>query len=269
MSNGKKRTIRDNFTDALNNELKTRKVFDRAKVNEPEEDIFLADTSPDDEIAPPIFAAEPKKTPTLIEKPKAEEKQPTLQIKPETPKKFSETPQKKEPAAKIEKPPAKLPNIQVKPETDFEERVFAEADSDFHDEKIPTSIGANIRSDLTEEIERRPIFHSKYFNKKPGSVPEEKPKKEAPEEPPEFDEELHHKLTHAETAGLALSAIMLMYSFINLDKPLFFVSLSLFSHLIRPLIGAFFGKYNRPVQNALRGFSLVLFAGAIMFIFFP
>jgi len=59
----------------------------------------------------------------------------------------------------------------------------------------------------------------------------------------------------------------LVYAVSTMDKPLFFMSMSLLSHTLRPLIGALFGKHNREVQNALRGFSIVLFFGALFFLF--
>ncbi|MBR4904870.1 MAG: hypothetical protein IKZ53_09395 [Selenomonadaceae bacterium] len=75
------------------------------------------------------------------------------------------------------------------------------------------------------------------------------------------------KFSHAETSGIAISAVMLVYSLSEEDKPLFFLSTSLLIFLLRPLIGALFGKYNRAVQNALHSFSLVLFIGALIFLF--
>ncbi|MBO4779786.1 MAG: hypothetical protein J5497_04020 [Selenomonadaceae bacterium] len=75
------------------------------------------------------------------------------------------------------------------------------------------------------------------------------------------------KLSHAETSGVAISAVMLIYSLVEADKPLFFVSASLLTFLLRPLIGALFGKHNRAVQNALHSFSVVLFIGALIMIF--
>ncbi len=81
------------------------------------------------------------------------------------------------------------------------------------------------------------------------------------------DADLYRKLTRVETAGVALSAAMLFYAFATMDKPLFFMSLSLLSNLLRPVIGGLFGRHNRAVQNALHGFSIVLFFGALLFIF--
>ena len=75
------------------------------------------------------------------------------------------------------------------------------------------------------------------------------------------------KLSHAETSGIAISAVMLAYSLSEQDKPLFFLSTSLLIFLLRPIIGALFGKHDQAVQNALHSFSLVLFIGAMLFLF--
>ena len=75
------------------------------------------------------------------------------------------------------------------------------------------------------------------------------------------------KLSHAETSGVAISIVMMIYGATTLDKPLFFVSASLLTFLLRPLIGALFGKHNAAIQNALHTFSLVLFIGALIMLF--
>lgn len=75
------------------------------------------------------------------------------------------------------------------------------------------------------------------------------------------------KLSHAETSGVVISAVMLVYSLVEMDKPLFFLSTALMIFLLRPLIGALFGEHNRAVQNALHSFSVVLFIGALIMLF--
>ena len=96
------------------------------------------------------------------------------------------------------------------------------------------------------------VFHSKKFLTS-DSQEQSRPKK--------------RKLSHAETSGIAISAVMLAYSLSEQDKPLFFLSTSLLIFLLRPIIGAVFGKHNQAVQNALHSFSLVLFIGAMLFLF--
>lgn len=105
------------------------------------------------------------------------------------------------------------------------------------------------------------VFRSKRFVDSDTAAKEDK-EKSATLEP-----KIKSKLSHAETSGIAISAVMLIYSLSKGDKPLFFLSTSLLIFLLRPLIGALFGKYNRAVQNALYSFSIVLFIGALIFLF--
>lgn len=105
------------------------------------------------------------------------------------------------------------------------------------------------------------IFHSKNFIDSETQAEEDR-KKSLLREP-----ELKTKLSHAETSGVAISAVMLVYSLAEHDKPLFFLSAALLIFLLRPLIGALFGKNNCAVQNALHSFSLVLFIGAMIMLF--
>ena len=110
--------------------------------------------------------------------------------------------------------------------------------------------------------ETRPkTFHSKNFVDSETQAAEDKAKLSTPEP------ELKAKLSHAETSSVAISAVMLVYAFAEADKPLFFLSTALLTFLLRPLIGALFGKHNRAVQNALHSFSLVLFVGALLMLF--
>ena len=112
-----------------------------------------------------------------------------------------------------------------------------------------------------DKTPRPKTFHSKNFVDSETQAAEDK-KKSAPHEP-----ELKMKLSHAETSGVAISAVMLVYSLAEVDKPLFFLSSALLIFLLRPIIGALAGKHNRAVQNALHSFSIVLFVGALVMIF--
>ena len=149
-------------------------------------------------------------------------------------------------------------DVEIKTDTKFEERVFAEAQNNFLDEK-PKRPRKMV--DAEEDLPSRPIFRAKLMREK---IFEEK---NADKKTSDKDADLRRKLTHAEVAGAALSAVMLVYSVTTMDKPLFFMSMALFSHTIRPLVGSFFGKHNRAVQNAMHAFSIVLFLGAILFLF--
>ena len=122
---------------------------------------------------------------------------------------------------------------------------------DLYTEKIPQE----------KPAPRPKTFHSKNFTDSDSQAAEDK-LKSLPHE-----SELKLKLSHAETSGVAISAVMLIYSLSEGDKPLFFLSTALLIFLLRPLIGLLFGKHNRAVQNALHSFSVVLFIGALIMLF--
>lgn len=105
------------------------------------------------------------------------------------------------------------------------------------------------------------VFRSKKFVDSDTAAGEDKEKSATPEP------KIKTKLTHAETSGIAISAVMLAYSLAEGDKPLFFLATSLLTFLLRPIIGGLAGKHNRAVQNALHSFSVVLFIGALLFLF--
>lgn len=123
-------------------------------------------------------------------------------------------------------------------------------DDDIHTEKVHI-----------DKQTRPKTFHSKNFIDSDTQAAEDKKKSSSRES------ELKTKLSHAETSGIAISAVMFAYSLAEADKPLFFLSTALLTFLLRPLIGALFGKNNRAVQNALHSFSIVLFIGAMLFLF--
>ena len=105
------------------------------------------------------------------------------------------------------------------------------------------------------------VFRSKQFVDSDTAASEDKEKSATPEP------KIKSKLSHAETSGIAISAVMLAYSLAEGDKPLFFLATSLLTFLLRPIIGGLAGKHNRAVQNALHSFSVVLFIGALIFLF--
>lgn len=120
----------------------------------------------------------------------------------------------------------------------------------------------NLNDDEPLKISEHKVFRSKKFVDSETQAAEDKQKSATPQP------ELKRKLSHAESSGIAISAVMLAYSLKEGDKPLFFLSTALLIFLLRPLIGALFGKNNRAVQNALHSFSVVLFIGALLFLFF-
>lgn len=140
------------------------------------------------------------------------------------------------------------------------------SDKNFNDDELysgKTSDGDDIYAEKVslDKTPRPKTFHSKNFIDSETQAEEDK-KKSAPHET-----ELKRKLSHAETSGVAISAVMLVYSLAEGDKPLFFVSTALLTFLLRPLIGGVFGKNNRAVQNALHSFSIVMFIGALIMLF--
>ena len=266
-----RRSKKNSFTDALGEEISTRKVLGKAAKakKKAEDEIFLSEVdsetiNEDELIAEPFDPVKFYQAQVVQdEKPKPSKNKKSSAKKSDS--KAAESPKKisaKKSAAKLSETAKKI-SLPVEAESDFERRIFAEADNDFFDEKPLESIGDNMRSISKEKAgSRTSSFRSRILAEKAAE------KNSAEEnDSPDFDPELHRKLTRAELAGVAISAMMLFYSFVNLDKPLFFLSLSLFTHLIRPLIGAFCGKYNRSVQNGLRSFSLVLFVGALVLLF--
>ena len=140
------------------------------------------------------------------------------------------------------------------------------SDKNFNDDELysdKTSDDSDLYAEKVslDKTPRTKTFHSKNFTDSDNQAEDDK-KKSAPHE-----SELKRKLSHAETSGVAISAVMLVYSLAEGDTPLFFVSTALLTFLLRPIIGGLFGKNNRAVQNALHSFSIVMFIGALIMLF--
>jgi len=229
----KKKKLRNKFTDALGEEMASREKLNidkLAKKNKSSPKVDLSKkVSPKPEVttAPKVDEVAEEIPPLLI---------------PEIPKKIE---------------------VSDKVQTDFDKRVSAEAKNKFLDEK-PKRPYRKMTAGGRPAPER-PTFHAKIMRERLAEVAEEK--HDNVKKSSDNDADLHRKLSRAETAGAVLSVLMLVYSLTTMDKPLFFMSMSLLSHTLRPLIGALFGKHNREVQNALHGFSIVLFFGALFFLF--
>ena len=224
MSKRKKKKLRDKFTDALGEEMTARNLNEKIR----EQGSGIKDQN-------------------LVD---ATKKPPTVETVTENIS--SEVEVKTDNGIEV---------VEVKTDSEFDKRVFAEADNNFHD-----TTPRKTRRKLTpeESANARAAYRAKMIRE---TVAEEKVNFFEDKKKLDKDADLYRKLSRAETAGVALSAIMLVYAFSTLDKPLFFMALSLLSNLLRPLIGGLFGKHNRAVQNALHGFSIVLFFGALLFIF--
>ena len=237
MKKRKKKKLRDKFTDALGEEIAARENLNIEK---------------------------------LEQKNKASKVDLNKKIKPKqkNPPKVEVKPAPKVDEVEEEIPPPLIPiipekvEVPKKVESDFDKRVATEAKNNFLNEKPRRN--RKMTADGRPAPER-PTFRAKMMRERIAEVAEEKHDKN--KKIFDKDAEISKGLTRAETAGAVLSAVMLVYAFSTLDKPLFFMALSLFSHTMRPFIGSLCGKYNRDVQNAMRGFSIVLFFGAIILLF--
>ena len=245
MSKRKRKKLRDKFTDALGEEISSRENLNienikKASNNKKVDLKKKVKTNPTAKVAPPITE--------IVEVPKGEDVSP-VEVVTEIKVEFDEV--------KI------TPKIdEVKVDSEFEKRVFAEANDNFFDEK-PKRPRHMIASEDTSTS--RSAFRAKLIKER---IAEEKELEIARKKTSDKDADLRRTLTRAEMVGAIRSIAMLAYSLSTYDKPLFFMAMSLLSHTLRPLIGGLFGKYNRPVQNALHGFSIVLFFGALFFLFF-
>lgn len=211
MSDKKKSPLRSEFTNALDEEISTRKILERANLRE--------------------LPVEPPKV--IVEQ---------VEIK-----------------APVEEIPV-LPSVEVPPETKLEERILKEADNTFFDVKPARK---------SEPADEKPPPKSTYRSSALRKWEEEHDEENPPPNPVAkvSEENVPSRTSRTERAGAIISIVMVIYAFVNLDKPLFFLSMSLLVHCFRPTVGALSGKYNRDVQNAMRSFSIVLFFGAILFIF--
>ena len=226
MKKRKGKKLRDKFTDALGEEISARENLD---IEKKERERLEKNATPKVNLT--------KETPPAP---------------PPQPKPKIETPQ-------LETPESQIEIVQVNVDEQLEQKIFAEADNQFLEKKIPRP-----RRRLNDEGDYAPsrsAFRARAMQERIEEEKFAKNKKSTVK-----DADLRRNLTRAEVTGAAIAAVMLVYATTTADKPLFFVSLSLLTHTARPLIGAFFGKYNRPVQNALRGFSIAIFFGALLFL---
>ncbi len=153
-----------------------------------------------------------------------------------------------------EKPPVRDDvDAKVADASDVDDKPTIQADTSAVTDK-PT-IQADTPADADNA--RRKTFHSKHFTKDidDDSHAEDKP-------------EGKRKISHAEASGILISVVMLGYSLVTEDKPLFFLSTALLIFLLRPIIGGLFGKHSQNVQNGLHAFSIALFVGSLVFLFF-
>ena len=146
---------------------------------------------------------------------------------------------KKKSPVQDEKPKVNLKKEVAEIDPELEARILKEADNDFFDEK-------------PAEKSRESIYRSSALK----HWDDAKSKSKNP-----FAQDDAPKMSYAERAGFIIAVVMLIYSIVNFDKPLGFMSLSLVVHFMR---GVFKSEFTK---NALRTFSFVLFFGAILFLF--
>lgn len=232
MKKRKRKKLRDKFTDALGEEISARENLNL-------DNLKKVESTPKVDLTKKVEPAE-KVEPSIAEisNDKVDEVKPV------------------EVASEV----SSVEIVEVKVDAEFEERVLAEANNDFLDDKPKRPR----RMMSTEDIaSSRSAFRAKLIQDR---IAEEKELEIERKKNSDKNSDLRRNLTRAEMAGAAISAAMLAYSLSTYDKPLFFMAMSLLSHTLRPLIGGFFGKHNRSVQNALHGFSIVLFFGALLFL---
>ena len=235
----KKSPLRNDFTDALNVEMAERKIIERTqpKVEEPKVSL--------EKISVEETATEVSKV--TLEKAET----PKVKVEKISIEKVEEIP---EPPVEMKE---KLPIVEVKVDAKLEKRILKEADNTILDEK------PKVTSPKTEKP-RKITFRSKtmqdwedeQIEEKPSSIQIELPKIEMP-----------RQMSRPEKFGGVASIVMLVYAFVNFDKPLFFLAMALFANFLRYPIGSMFGKNSDAVSNALHTFSIVVFFGAILFLF--
>ena len=149
----------------------------------------------------------------------------------------------------VDKPTVDVDTHVDKPTIDVDTHVDKPTvDVDTHVDKPTVDVDTHVHDET-----RRKTFHSKKFADVDDSSAD-KP-------------EVKRKISHAEASGILISVVMLGYSLVTEDKPLFFLSTALLIFLLRPIIGGLFGKHSQTIQNGLHAFSIALFVGALVFLF--
>jgi hypothetical protein len=229
----KKTPLRDEFTDALNLEMEERKIIERVKLSK-ETEFLQKETAETSKVEVSAVSVEKNS----VEKVEVE----------------------KIPAKVEETPAPRVQIVEVEVDKKLEEQVLKETDSTFFEEKPPEINSPKVKKP------RKSIFRSKGMQ-----LWEAEQRGEETPPPPKVEPapkvETPRKLSRPEKFGSFVSVVMLVYAFVNMDKPLFFLALSMISHFIKQPLGTMFGKYDADVQNALHSFSIVIFLGAIMFLF--
>ncbi len=249
----KKSPLRNEFTDALNVEMAERKIIERTQKETEDKKTETVENATVEVAAVSLEKVEIEKSAVEkveVEKISIEKNEPVEPVK-----KVVEI---EKVAAAVEETP-KIEIVEVKVDKKLEERILKEANNTFLDVKTPEKKSPKI------EKPRKSIFRSKGMQRwEEGKFEEKAP---PPKFEPEPQIEMPHKMSRPEKFGGIMSVVMLVYAFANLDKPLFFLALSMFAHFLSYSIASVFGKHAAAVQNAIHTFSIVIFFGAIMFLF--
>lgn len=262
----KKSPLRNEFTDALNVEMAERKISERVQATESkqatenrieETENRLQDTVEIAAATVETVSVEKISIPKIeIEKVSAEkisvEEIPAKVEIEKAPAKVEEIPapvtkpKKVAPSAKT----SKIEIVKVKTDPKLEKRILKEADNTLFEEKLPKS------------APKKSIYRSKAMQRW-----EQEHEETLPTFEPVPKVEKPRQMSRPEKFGGVIAVVMMVYAFVNLDKPLFFLALSLLAHFLSQPLGAVFGKHAPAVQNAIHSFSIVIFFGAIMFLF--
>ena len=254
--------------DLKNYKAKYTDSYGLGKPNEVDLDNFL--------VAEPDKNAKPEKPAEKIVEKKAPPTNPAI-IEP-----IKEKPVeiKKSPEPVVEKPAE--PVIETKVDEDFERRVNSVAEDDFYDEKPVQKTAGTFRSnavkktrvvddiDDSEETETTSSKKNRKINIREPikvNVRHEVRDKFNIDEELTVEAESKKPPRRTESYGAIISAVALVYAVLAKDKPLIFLSVSLLLYLARPIIAAPFGNYSQSVENLIKGFSMALFVGSIIFIF--
>lgn len=77
-----------------------------------------------------------------------------------------------------------------------------------------------------------------------------------------------HKFRYrrGELLAIAIAAVIFIYECFVQDLPLLFIALSFIAFELRPLTKMFLGSYGEFASNILKGFSLALFIGTLIWV---
>lgn len=84
------------------------------------------------------------------------------------------------------------------------------------------------------------------------------------------DEALHHKAAsyrRGELLAIVIAVAILIYEWVNEDRPLQFVCIAFLLFELRPAVMLLMGPSGQPLSNGLLGFSLAVFVATLVLTF--